>query len=328
MVDANNAVIPAQYFEVNKTESQDFPATGSQDNGGTASGTITVFNKNSPATPVTLKSGTHFMSDSGKLFVSSKTITIPAAKGTTPGSVTVNVSAAASGDSYNIAASNFSVPGLKGSPYYYSIYATSAVAMAGGYSGKIKEVTDDDIQGAGDVMTKKLIADATAALKSQVPSDYILLDGAITTNVTNGGTKTKSGTVAPTFTYQGTITASGLAFKKSDLDEFAKDYITSQIPDGKIILSSTLTETEQATSVDISGGKMTLAISLSAGIYQNIDENSLALSLLGENNSQINQTIQDNLGDNVIKTKINFWPFWVSAAPNNQKAVTIYPEFK
>ena len=65
-----------------------------------------------------------------------------------PGSVHVSVQAVESGDGYNIAPSNFSIPGLKGTPSYYSIYATSTDAMSGGYTGKVKKVTDDDIQQA------------------------------------------------------------------------------------------------------------------------------------------------------------------------------------
>ena len=99
------------------------------------------------------------MSDSGKLFVALQKIVIPAAKKSgskiTPGSVQINVQAVEGGTDYNIAPSNFSVPGLKGTAYYYSIYATSTAAMTGGYTGKVKKVTDDDIQGAKDVLTKK-----------------------------------------------------------------------------------------------------------------------------------------------------------------------------
>ena len=50
--------------------------------------------------------------------------------------------------------------------------------------------------------------------------------------------------------------------------------------------------------------------------------------MLGENADQINQTINSSLGDNVSKIKINFWPFWVSSAPNNQSAVNIELKFQ
>jgi hypothetical protein len=331
-VDSSKAVVPAQYFETSKTLSQDFPATGSASSGGVASGTITVYNKYDPPTSFTLKAGTHFMSDSGKLFVALQKIVVPAAKKSgskiTPGSVQVSVQAIEGGQAYNIAPSNFSVPGLKGADYYYSIYAVSSEAMAGGYTGKVKKVTDDDIQGAKDVLVKKLTADAISDLKSQVSSDYILLDNAISYNTASASTQTKSGTVADNFTYTATVKASCLAFKKSDLEEFAKNYILSQLADGKTLLDSSFKMDYSASTVDVSGGKATLNLNFSSGAYQNIDKNSLALSLMGQNADQINQTITSQFGNNVSKVKINFWPFWVRSAPNNQTATVIELKFQ
>jgi hypothetical protein len=331
-VDSVNNVIPAEYFQATKTNSQDFPATGNADNVGQATGAITIYNKYDPPTPFTFKSGTHFMSDSGKLFVALQKVVIPAAKKSgskiTPGSVQVSVQAVEGGTDYNIAPSNFSVPGLKGTAYYYSIYATSTDAMAGGYTGTVKKVTDDDIQGAKDVLTQKTTSDAMTALKSQISSDYILLDSAALSNVTNASTSTKSGAVADTFNYQVTVQASALVFKKSDIDQFVKNYVISQMPTGETLLDNSSKVDYSSSVVDVSGGKATLNLSFSDGAYQNIDKNSMELSMLGENTSQINQTINSSLGNNVSRVQINFWPFWVTSAPNNQSAVNVYLKFQ
>ena len=331
-VDIADAVIPAQYFQVSKTSSQEFPATGNASNVGQATGTITLYNKYNPPESFNFKAGTHFMSDSGKLFIALQKVVIPAAKKSgskiTPGSVTIQVQAVEGGTDYNIAPSNFSVPGLKGTSYYYSVYGTSSVAMSGGYTGKVKKVTDDDIQGAKDVLTKKVTADAMSALKGQISSDYVLLDNAALSKVTDSSTQTKSGTVADNFNYKVTVQASAVAFKKSDIDKFAKDYIISKIPDGKTLLDNTFKDDYVASSVDVSGGKATISLNCSSGVYQNIDKNSVALSLLGENDSQINQTLNNRFGDQISKVKVNFWPFWVTSAPNSQKAINVFLKFQ
>ena len=324
-------VIPAQYFQSTKTSAQDFPATGNGDNIGKATGIITIYNKYDPPTSFTFKAGTHFMSDSGKLFIALQKIVIPAAKKSgskiTPGSVQVNVQAVEGGSDYNIAPSNFSVPGLKGTASYYSINATSTTAMAGGYTGKVKKVTDDDIQGAKDVLTQKTTTDAMTALKSQISSDYVLLDNAVLSNVTDASTQTKSGAIADNFNYSVTVQASALAFKKSDINEFVSNYINSQIPTGKTLLANSININYSSSVIDISGGKATLNLNISSGVYQNIDKNSLTLSMIGENADQIKKTVSSSLGDNVSNIKINFWPFWVSAAPNNQSAINIQLKF-
>ena len=330
-VDIVKNVIPAQNFQANKTSAQDFPATGNASNEGQATGNITIYNKYSPAMPFTFKAGTHFMSDSGKLFITFQKVVVPAAKKVgskvTPGSVQIKVQAVEGGTDYNIAPSNFSLPGLKGTAYYYSVYATSTDAMTGGYSGKVKKVTDDDIQGAKDVLTKKTTADAMAELKKQIPSDYVLLDNAALSNTTSATTQTKAGTVADNFNYQVTVTASAIAFKKSDIEQFAKNYIISKLPEGKTVLDQDFKIDYSSSLADISGGKETLNLNFSSGEYQNIDKNSLALSILGQNEKQIQETINKNLGDQVSQIKIKFWPFWVFSVPNNQKAVTIDLKF-
>ncbi|MEI7425132.1 MAG: hypothetical protein WCK10_03375, partial [Candidatus Staskawiczbacteria bacterium] len=331
IVDSGNMVIPAQYFEATKTNSQDFPATGSATNDGKASGTITVYNKCDPATPLTLSKGAHFLSDSGKSFSYLKKIIIPAATKksgkTTPGSIQLKVEADESGTSYNIAPAAFSIPKLNGTIYYSCIYATSDDAMIGGYTGNVKKVTEDDISGAKDVLTKKTSLDAMADLKAQISDDYILIDKAVSTDIVSALTKTKSGTIADNFNYEVKITASALVFKKSDLEQLAKNYIISQLSDGKTILDSNFKIDYSANVIDISSGKMTLNLDFSSGIYQDIDKNSVSLSLLGENESQISQTLNSRLGGTVVKIETKFWPFWVTKVPNNQGVVNVKLEF-
>ena len=331
VIDTTKKVIPAQYFQVTKSNAQDFPATGNASNIGLSTGTITIYNKYDPATSFTFKAGTHFLSDSGKLFIAPQKIVVPAATKSgskiTPGSVQATIQAVEGGTAYNIAPSNFSVPGLKGTASYYSIYATSTAAMSGGYTGNVKKVTADDIQGAKDVLTQKTTDDAMAALKNQIPSDYVLLNNAAITNVTNASTQTKSGAIADSFNYQVVVRASALAFKKSDLDQFAKSYIALQSPEGKTLLDNSFKMDYSSSLADITGGKETLNLNFSSGFYQNIDKTSLTLSMLGQNANQINQTIKSSLGENVSQIKVNFWPFWVTSAPNNQKAVTIELKF-
>ena len=332
-VDSVDNIIPAQYLEEEKTVSQDFPATGNASNEGQATGTITVYNKYDPPAPITLKAGTHFLSDSGKYFVTLQKIVIPAAKKSgskiTPGSVDVKVKAVEGGEGYNIGAATFSVPKLSGTAYYYSVYAQSTSAMTGGYSGDVKKVTDDDIQSAKDATTKKATSEAEDSLRNKVATDYVLLNNAISSNVVTAETKTKSGTVAENFSYQATVKSRALVFKKSDLDSFVKEYIFSQIQSSEAILEKSLDVKYDVKSLNIEDGKIILDLTFSAGTYSSIDKNSLLPLLINKNSSQISQTILDNLGeDKISNVKVKLWPFWVTKAPKTQKAVKIDLKFE
>ena len=333
-IDPGNSVIPAKLMEEEVSDSKQFSATGNASDEGKAQGIITVYNKYDPPTSITLKVGTHFLSDSGKYFVSLQKIIIPAAKKsggkTTPGSVNATVEAAEGGDSYNIAPAKFSVPKLAGTNYYYAIYAESLQNMSGGYAGKIKKVTADDIQSAKDQLTSQLISNAENSLKQKISSqsDYFLLDSALYSEITDAGADVKAGITADNFNYQAKVKVSALVFKKSDIEKFAKDYIISQMSDLKTMLDSSLSLNYTLKSMDIKNGTGEVDLSFSAKIYQSIDKNSFSLLLEGKDESRIIQTINEKLGGQIEKAEIKLWPFWVTKSPNSQKAIKIDLEFE
>lgn len=332
LVDITKKVIPAKYLEITKDSTEEFPSTGSADDSAKASGTVVISNKMNPPSSLTLKVGTHLMSDSGKLFVTTQKVVVPAGKKSgskiIPGTIEVGVKAVEGGTSYNIAPSNFSIPGLKGTAYYFNVSATSKVAFTGGVDGKVKKVTDDDLQNAKDVLVKKLSDASKDELKKQIGEEYVLLDNAIITDTTTASSEVKAGTVAQTFKYKVAVKAGAVVFKKSDIDEYAKELLVSKLAEGKTLLDSTLKADYTAKSVDISDGKVALDLKISSDTYEAIDKNSVSMTITGENETQIKDTINNLLQDNIEKIQVKFWPFWVNSAPKNQKAVHIFLEFK
>ena len=163
-----------------------------------------------------------------------------------------------------------------GTNYYYSVYAESSKAMAGGYAGKVKKIIDDDISQAKDALTKKLKAENEATLRNSISSDYVLLDDMISSEIISASTEAKAGTVADNFTYQVKVKSKALAFKKSDLEKFAKDYIIFQIQETKTMLDNSFKTDYSSKASDIDKGKITLNLTFSSGVYQDIDKKLLA----------------------------------------------------
>lgn len=318
-------IIPAKYVEIEKTETQEFPATGNASDAGRAGGTVTMYNK--AGTSLTLKTNTHLLSDSGKYFVTLSKVTIPAGTKSKPGSVKVKVEAVEGGEAYNIGPATFSVPKLSGTDYYYSTYAESSEAMTGGYADDVKKVTEDDISSAKSSLIEKVTADAIKELGDGLEEDYILLSDALSTSTVSSGTDTKAGTVTDKFNYEVTLKVSGFAFRKSDLEKFARDYIISQMVQENSLLDSSLATDYSLDSVDAKNGKVFLGVNFSAGTYKTVNKNSLALLLTGKTSSQISQTISDNLGESASRVKVNFWPFWVKKSPKTQKGIEIELKF-
>ncbi|MEK7664687.1 MAG: hypothetical protein AAB361_00935 [Patescibacteria group bacterium] len=331
LADFDNKVIPAQYLKDEIESSEEFLATGNGSNEGKAGGTITIYNKCDFFKPVILKIGTHFISDSNKYFKILSKATVPSAVKSggkiIPGSVDIEVEAAEGGESFNIKPANFSVPKFAGTVYYYCIYAQSKTPMSGGFASAVKKITEDDIQSAKEFLNEKALKDVENFLKSKISEDYILADGAISSEIVSGSSNTKAGVTADKFIYTAKASASCLVFKKSDLEKFIKDYIISQMPDYKILLEESINTTYNTEVADIEGGKITVNIEFSAKIYSDIDKNSLAYLLRRKTGDQINETINNNLGDKVSKVKVNLWPFWVTKSPKSQKAIMINLKF-
>lgn len=330
-IDLSGKTIPAQFFEEEKDLWQEFSATGNASNDGKAGGTITIYNKYSPASALTLKTGTHFLSDTGKYFVTLQKVVVPAAtkqgSKTIPGSITVKVQATEAGEDYNIKPSKFSVPKLSGTSYYYSIYAESDKDMTGGFSSEIKKVTEDDIQKAKEELQKNLLENIKEALKNKIGTDYILLDNAISTEITESSSAVKAGAVIDKFSYQAKAKAKALAFKKSDLENFIKEYINSNISSPKIFLEDSLNYNYSSSTVDIVNGKVVLDLSFDVKTFRAVDENDL-ISLFREKSAdQIKEIINSRMGDQVSQMQVNLWPFWTTKAPKDKNKIRVNLEF-
>jgi len=332
LVDLNSKTIPAQYFEEEKDLWQEFSATGNASNDGKAEGTITVYNKYSPASSLTLKTGTHFLSDSGKYFITLQKVVVPAAKKENnkiiPGSIEVKVQATESGEDYNIKPSKFSVPKLSGTSYYYSIYAESFKEMTGGFSGEVKKVTEEDIQKAKEALTEKLLNDARESLKNKIGSEYVLLDNAIFAEIIDSSSAVKAGAVVDKFNYQAKSKTIALVFKKSDLESLVKEYINSNMSDENIFLEDSLNLNYSSETVDIKDKKTVLDLDFSVKAYKAVDKNDFILLFREKSENQIKETINSKMGDQVSQIKVSLWPFWTIKAPKDKNKIKVDLRFE
>ena len=321
--------IPSFFIEEEKELSQQFLSTGSGSNEGLAQGKITIYNKYQPYQPITLKSGTHFLSDSGKYFTIKTKAVIPAATGSSkPGSVTVNVLAAESGEEYNIDASNFSVPKLAGTDLYYSIYAKSTSKMTGGFESSVKVATQTDIDEAEEFLTKQAIRDLSDSLKSKlVGQGFVLVEGALDNTILEAFSSAKAGSEIPNFDYTVKVKAKALVFKRSDLERFAREYIFSHDQPDRALVDGSLALGYNLKSLDSSSGEITFELDISGKTYPAINQNELSLQLRKRNYAETEEKIYSAFSEQVSDLEIKFWPFWVKKSPNNQKKIHLELKF-
>ncbi|PIR72890.1 MAG: hypothetical protein COV26_01495 [Candidatus Nealsonbacteria bacterium CG10_big_fil_rev_8_21_14_0_10_36_23] len=307
-IDLTNHLLPGKIFEIEKEINRDFFSSGKISK--KAQGVIRVYN-NYNKDQVLVKN-TRFISSNGKLFFSENKILVPAGKYTD-----VTVIAAQSGQNYNIEPSIFSIPGLAGLPQYHSITGKSLSAMAGG--GEVSVISQEDLDKTKDTLTKELLTVAKNSLKDKMEGGYILLDEATSQEIieTSGP---KAGEEKESFNsrIRGKIRA--LTFKKSDLENFAKEFISSQVSNDKKLYKESLKTNWTIDSTEDSN-KIVLNLEFGGKVYSAIDEDSLKEAIIGKS---LKET-QILLGEipQITNSQVRLSPFWVKKVPGEIEKIKL-----
>jgi hypothetical protein len=155
-------------------DSEVVPTQGTEHADVKASGNITVYNDYSTS-PVKLIKNTRFATPDGLIFRTPADVVVPGRKGSKPGSITVTVVADQAGAQYNVGpVSKLTVPGLQSTPSMYNnIYAQSAQAFAGGFSGDRPAVAAGATNSALSTVRDRLQSQAAAAAQSTASTTVI-----------------------------------------------------------------------------------------------------------------------------------------------------------
>jgi len=319
-LDFSNKIIPARIFEVEEEESQEFPSTGRFLKEEQAKGTIRVFNAYSTSSQV-LVQNTRFISAEGKLFRSLERVMIPGGKyeggKLAPGFLDIKVIAAEAGEDYNISPTTFSIPGFTGTPRYTAIYGKSFSPMEGGFKGEVSQVTKEDLEKAKNFLTDKISAKAEDSLKNKIGQDFVLLETAKKKEILEVQPSVQAGTEANSFNFQAKVKLKAISFKKSDLENFAREFIISQISQEKEIQQESLKINFGSESIDFDSEKIALNLEFSAKVFRKINEQQLKESFKGKSLEEIKIILVDQ--PSIQRTEIKFWPFWVKRAPGKME---------
>ncbi|MFA5878376.1 MAG: hypothetical protein WC845_03355 [Candidatus Staskawiczbacteria bacterium] len=332
-VDLANNEVPAQLLEEENELFQEFPATGSSSKEGIAGGTIRVYNKANPAKSFTFVAKTRFLSDTGKLFRSVNKVTVPAAeiKGSkvTPGWVDVKVTAVESGEAYNINPSKFSLPGLAGTASFYNIYGETTEKMTGGYESALKIVTAEDIEDAKNSLTQKLLSDTEDILKGKISSEsLVMFNDSFAKDVLESSSSVKAGAEVEKFTYKAKVKVSALVIKEADLKDIAVKYILDQYSGEKTILQKSFVLNYGSETVDLKTKEIELNLNIVTEVFPTIDEQAMTLAFMGKKVSEITNVINGEFPEQINSVVVDFWPFWVKKAPNDQEKIKIELKFE
>ncbi len=321
-------IIPAKILEREDTFSQEFSSTGRVLKEGRAKGFIRVYNNHSTS-PQVLVANTRFVSGDGKLFRSIKRERIPGQKWEggrlVAGFIDIEVIAAEAGQEYNIGPSNFSIPGLAGTPLFFALHGQSFQPMEGGFRKKVAQVTSQDLKEAENILTEKSKQKSKESLKLEIPSGLSLLNQAISQEIISSSFSKKAGQEAESFTSEVKIKTKGLAFQKAELEKFIQKHIEENLPADKLFLKESLNFNSTLKSVNFVENEMILSLEVGGKIFPVIDKNFIKKESIGKSIQDMKLFLKEQ--PEINKIEIKTFPFWLQRIPADFERIKISLKF-
>lgn len=324
-VDILKKVIPGKIISAEKTVSGEFQSSGKILKEKKAEGTIRIYNNYYLAQ--TLVANTRFQPPLEKFqpplekgenpwFLISEKITIPSKS-----YKDAKVIAANPGEKYNIPPSKFSIPGLAGTAQYALVYGESFEPMKGGYKSEVPQVTQEDLKEAQKTLEERALRDSEAALKEKISPEIVLLEGAQVSEILETFSLARPKEELEKFSFQVKAKSEALVFNTRDMENFVRDFILSQIADGKKFHQESLKTNYFPETIDLKAGKIFLSLKAEAKIYSDIDESNLKKNLSGKSLAEVKIFLENQ--PKITKAQVRFWPFWVKKVPQDIEKIDI-----
>lgn len=323
-LDATNKLVRTSVQNTQKDQSEQVNASGTQNKGKKASGTVTITNCTSNNSQVSIPAGTG-VSANNVTYIMQKSVnlqfsgrhpdgTCDSVDGFT--SASVSITAQSAGANGNVSSTPFSVNG-------HSSDVKAQGSASGGTDNNVKVVTQSDV----DKAKERISGEPNTAhddFKAQLEKDgYIPIDDSF---------KAKPGkyTITPGVGQEGdqvtvsvTTTYTMIGIKKEDLQALIKNQVSSQ-EQGKSILSDGI---DNATikindgADGLSDGQVALNINTTVVVGPDINQDSLKQQIAGKKAGEA----QDLLGQvsGLSDPKVDLSPFWVGRIPKNTSKITI-----
>lgn len=312
--DFTKAVIPGTEITVDQISKVTAKASGQQDVGTKATGTMTLSN-GFDSNVHTLAAGTVIKASNGNQYTLNAATTIPGATASisggkasiTPGTIKAAVTASVAGPNYNLGPSNFTIVGQ---PFT----ASNSDPFSGGTTSIVSIATAADIAALTTNATKQLIDDATTAIKNKVTAQSLVYIPEAIRNVKQSVTTNKNaGDKTDSIEATGIGTFAIIAFKDGDEQKLLAKLLADHIPSGQQLVQASSDPTKAGTTYAIntvSENVLDLQANVQAVIAPQFDQNLILRSLIGSRPSEVQGTINNQVAATKVTTTItpSRWP--------------------
>ena len=320
--DIANKMVPAQRQTTAKTDSQTITATGQQNNGNKASGSITIVNCTADSSPVTIPSGTG-VSANNLTYITQSSITLPGSAFTVGGncksvngysSGSVNITAQNGGANYNTDGSvTFTVAGVS---------SVTASGKANGGTDNIQTVVSQaDIDGAKSKFTTNNNDQVKNDLISKLrDGGFTVIDSSFHADGPNITTSVKAGDQVGSFTVTATTNYSILGINQANLKKFVADQLKGQINSSQqAILSDGLSKATY--TVEGTGDNPKVSLQTTAVVGPNLDTDAIKRDIAGKKKGDTINLIESR--PSIKGVTVNYSPFWVTKTPSKPSKIII-----
>jgi hypothetical protein len=319
-INLDNSTLPAKSQKLEKTETEEVPATGQQDKGKKANGTVDLKNCAFGSGKTTIPSGTG-ISSGGLTYLTQKSVTLPgdsfdSGSCSTP-TVSVPVRAQESGEQYNAGSKSYTVNGYK------DVVAVGS-AMTGGTTNIVKIVSQEDINRAKELLEAKE-KDATGELSEELEDEgYVAIVETLSSN-SQFSASPKAGTEASEATVVATMTHTMLGVKEDDLKELIEKSVEEDIDtETQSVLGFGIKEATFEISEESSEDGTSVTMQTTLVIGPELNQEQIKTDIAGKNRDEAEQILRERPGfsDSNIETS----PFWVGSVPTNIEKIDIVIE--
>lgn len=306
-----------------------------------ASGTIVISNTYNDK-PQRLINNTRFMSPDGKVYRIDASVVVPGIRTVggkqAPGQVEATVYADTVGAEYNNDSTGtvFTVPGFKGDPRYDKIFAESKTELVGGFSGKMKVVSDADRTAAVSKLKGDIRDALLSAARADAPPGYMLSDSAaqiVFTEVRKEGKDLKNDEALVALS--GKLT--GALISTTDLAQILaeKSLVSAGYDPKKHSSLITLDHPEALTLTPDPGAVLTqdatelkFTVSGDAHFVWKVDKTALAHDLAGTPLKNFTAFITQSYPSvgRAEASRRPLWAFWIGKFPDNAQRISVIVE--
>lgn len=312
--------LPYSVVKLSREKGMEALASGEQEASLKASGVIIVYNDASTE-PQKLIATTRFENRDGLVYRIAEDITVPGKKvvgGTElPGSIEVTVYADTPGKEYNIGLTDFTLPGLAGTPRFTTVYARSKTAMSGGFVGKEFTVGTEEKAQVKTALETALKNDLISEVAGQVPDGFVLFPSLSSMTFEDLPQTTSNNESKAIVNMRGNLAA--VMFKRSDLSLYlALDKVKLNAGESVDIIGlDSLAASFSGTSTAdlLSSDTITFSVAGAATAIWHTDEVALKTDLIGKRKKDIASVL--NNYPSIVSATSTIRPFWKSSYPSN-----------